>query len=206
MGLNTRVTPGTREPAIAGHGATDRDAHLRYAGFVPRVCAFAIDFVLIGGYAAVLATVSSAIIFRLPRERVERVFSHPLLADLVAFVTLVLPAIVVFALAESSARRASWGKRCLRLRVVSTSGGGVGRSRALARNALKFLPWQLSHTCLFHLPGWPLAVETIPLWTIAGFTLVWGVVAVYAMALLIPPTYRTPYDRAAGTCVVRSTP
>jgi len=200
--LNAKVMTGTPEPANIEPTAPGRDAHLRYAGFVPRVCAFAIDFFLIAGYAGLLATVSSAILFRLPREQVERVFAQPMRADLVAFVTLVLPVIVVFALAESSGRQASWGKRWLRLRVVTTAGGRPSRSRALARNALKFLPWQVSHTCLFHIPGWPLAVETVPAWTIAGFTLVWGIVAVYGLSLLVPPTHRTPYDRAAGTCVV----
>lgn len=190
------------EAAHAERATTLRDAPLRYAGFVPRACAFGIDFLLIAAYAGALATVSSAILFRLPRDRVEPIFALPMLGDLVAFATLVLPVIVVFALAESSRHQASWGKRFLRLRVVTASGGRPSRPQALVRSALKFLPWQLSHTCLFHIPGWPLAVETIPAWTVAGFALVWGLVAVYALSLLLPPTHRTPYDRASGTCVV----
>lgn len=62
-----------------------------------------------------------------------------------------LPSWCYFALADASARGATLGKRLLGLRVVTAAGGRVAPGRALARTALKLLPWELSHFAAFGL-------------------------------------------------------
>ena len=67
---------------------------------------------------------------------------------------------------------------------------------------MEFLPWQIAHTCLFHIPGWPLAPGAPPAWVIAGFGLVWLLVISYLATLGLSKSHRTPYDRLAGSKVL----
>ena len=82
-----------------------------YAGFIKRLKAFGFDYLLIVGYIILLAAGTMAVIkisgfFGLSLRWPE----NPLLADLMAFVTLVLPVILYFTLQESSPKQATWGK------------------------------------------------------------------------------------------------
>ncbi|MCA9886651.1 MAG: hypothetical protein KC708_26955, partial [Anaerolineae bacterium] len=61
--------------------------------------------------------------------------------------------------------------------------------------------WQLAHTCLFHIPGWPMAPAEPSGWVIAGLIAVQGLVLLYLLLLALRP-HRPPYDWAAGTQVV----
>lgn len=124
--------------------------------------------------------------------------------DLLAFVTAVLPVILYFTLQESSVGGATWGKRRMGLRVVHMSGERLSRVRALVRSIVKFLPWQIAHTCLFHIPGWPMEPQEPPVWVIAGLTLVWVAIGLYIVTQAVGPTRRTPYDWISGSRVLRS--
>ena len=176
---------------------------IQYAGFAKRLKAFALDYLLISGYILLLAAVSMAAIkiswwlglsLRWPK--------NPILADLMAFVTLILPVALYFTLTESSLNQATWGKRKAGLRVVNADDRKLTRKQANIRALVKLLPWQIAHTCLFHIPGWPLAVTTIPPWVTFGFVLVYLLVGIYAASALISKKHRTPYDWAAGSYVI----
>ena len=170
----------------------------RHAGLRPRMLAFALDYLVIAAYALGLAGVSLLAGARLPRS----LWATPASRDAVAFVTVVLPVILYFALQEGSARQATWGKRRLGLRVTGLDGGQLSLGRALVRSGAKFLPWQIAHTCLFHIPGWPLAPAAPPAWVLAGFGLVWLLVITYLALLGFSRSHRTPYDRLAGSQVI----
>lgn len=90
------------------------------------------------------------------------------------------------------------------LRVVHMSGERLSQGRALVRSVVKFLPWQLTHTCLFHIPGWPMETQEPPVWVIVGLVLVLVVIGFYIVTLVVSPTRRTPYDWVAGSRVVGS--
>lgn len=121
----------------------------------------------------------------------------PAALDTLAFVTLVLPVVVTFALQEASPFQATFGKRRMGLKVADTSGAALSRSRALARSAIKFLPWQLGHTSAFQLA----ADGTKPLFiALALAAQAWVVISLVAMA--IDPKRRALHDRIAGTYVV----
>ena len=109
---------------------------------------------------------------------------------------MVLPVILFFALQEGSARQGTWGKRKLGLRVTRLDGRPLPLGRALVRSFAKFLPWQIAHTCIFHIPGWP------PGWAIAGFGVVRLLVISYLATLGLSKSHRTPYDRLAGSKVL----
>jgi uncharacterized RDD family membrane protein YckC len=70
---------------------------------------------------------------------------------LAAALNFSLPTWTYFVLSDSSARGATVGKRLLGLHVVRVTGGRVGMARALARTAVKVLPWEMVHFSVFAL-------------------------------------------------------
>ena len=172
--------------------------------FFRRIAAFALYYLLITGYLVVLAIVGSILAFGPLKDGWQGLISSPERMDCLAFVTAILPVIFYFTLLESSEGGATWGKRRLGLRVVHMSGERLSRGRALVRSAVKFLPWQLAHTCLFHIPGWPMEAQEPPVWVLAGLVLTWVAIGFYVVPLAVGPTRRTPYDWISGSKVVLS--
>ena len=166
-----------------------------------RLAAFAIDYAVVFGYMMVLATVS---VWVSPPRPPDALPATPAwMFDLLAFSTLVLPVILYFALTEASSRRATLGKRRMRVAVVDERGNRLGIGRSLLRSGLKFLPWQVAHTSLFQIPGWPMAVETIPPAAIVGLSVSLILVALF-IAGLLTPSRRTLYDLLSGSRVVQA--
>lgn len=173
---------------------------IRYAGFGKRVKAFAFDYLPIAAYVMILfgLTVGATRVMDL-LGRPLRWPESPLLSDLIAFITLVLPVILYFSLQESSTRQATWGKRKTGLLVINSQQGRLTRRQAFVRSLIKFLPWQIAHTSIFHWEGWPMApAEPTPM-VIVGFVLVWVLVGIYIASALISKKHRTPYDWVSGS-------
>jgi uncharacterized RDD family membrane protein YckC len=174
----------------------------RSAGLLPRLGAFALDLIPILVYIILLLIVFAGIplgIFHLhPLQGAD-----PVLFDAFVFVTVVLPVILYFAIQESSLRQATWGKRRLGLQVITKNGGKLSFVQALMRSVVKFLPWQIAHTCLFHIPGWPFAVQGFPEWVTAGFVILYALLFAYLITLTLTPKHRALYDWLAGSYVVR---
>jgi uncharacterized RDD family membrane protein YckC len=170
------------------------------AGLWSRMLAFGCDYLLICGYILVLVIIST--LLRRPLGALlAPVFSSPIRRDLGAFAVLILPVLLYSAAGESSPSAATWGKRKRGLQVLDTQGNRLSRQRAFARAALKFLPWQVAHTSLFHIPGWPMAVESVPIGSTIGFGLVWALVGIYAGSILLHRQHRAVYDQLLGACV-----
>jgi len=172
------------------------------AGLRPRLFAFALDYLLIAAYVIVLTAVALLAASTPLRGLLAPLLATPASRDAVTFLSLVLPVILYFALQEGSARQGTWGKRKLGLRVTGLDGRRLPLGRALVRSLAKFLPWQIAHTCLFHIPGWPLAPGAPPAWVIAGFGLVWLLAISYLAMLGLSKSQRAPYDRLAGSKVL----
>jgi uncharacterized RDD family membrane protein YckC len=166
--------------------------------FWKRLLAFALDYIIISAYLVVLV-ILGVVIARTPAGPGFRaLFDDPNSAEATAFLLLVVPVLLYFAIFESSRWQATWGKRVLKLRAETTSGERAGFLRALWRNALKLLPWELTHACLWRIPGWPFDPQTPPLWINIGLILVWVIVVVYVVSLLFSRTGQTLYDHLAG--------
>ncbi len=174
------------------------------AGFWTRVTAFGIDYLVIVAYAAILFLVTRLFSTADTNQVAAQVFQNPALFDLFAFLTLVLQVALYFALCECSMYQATWGKKRLRLCVTTLDGRRISLPRSLARSGMKFLPWQIAHSSLFHIPGWPTAVQQIPPGALAGFGIAWLLVGSYLVLLAFSASHRTLYDRLARTIVVRS--
>ena len=160
--------------------------------FFRRLAAFGIDWVLISVWGGVVFAVVMLVTGGSPQKP-----PGPWIAQGEAFLVMTLPVLIYFSWMESSRCEGTFGKRWLRLRVQRPDHSRVGIARSIARNGLKFLPWEMGHVVAqqaFYggesgMPNWvlvPLAMSAIgPIW--------WG------LAILL--TTRAPYDRWTDTAV-----
>ncbi len=167
-----------------------------------RVAAYLVDYLVIAAYIALLtgASVASG-----AGQRLDFALSgSPVLGQLLAFVALTLPVMLYFAVSEASPWQGTLGKRALSIRVAAHGAGSrLSFRRALLRAALKFAPWELAHTILWRVEGWPLESPqpTTVHWLGFALSLLW---AGWYLVSLFVGSRRTLYDRAAASVVVRS--
>jgi uncharacterized RDD family membrane protein YckC len=160
-----------------------------------RLLAFAVDWLVVALWGGVLfGAVMMATSGHPPRPE------NPWKAQMIGLLTMTLPVTLYFSLLESSAWRASIGKRALGLVVSSESGDRLSFGSALLRNAVKFLPWEFGHLVAQQAAfsgeaGLPVWVWGPAIVAFAGP--VWWVIALIA-------TGRTPYDRLASARFARS--
>ena len=169
------------------------------ASAVRRIAGYSLDYLVIVAYACALFGFSIALFREVPVRP-----SSPLVGQLIGFVTLTAPVVLYFAFCEASAWQGTIGKRLLRLRVTDLAGRRATQRRTLLRAGVKFLPWEIAHTCV-HQIVYLSQVDPdrgIPVW----------VQLALVMSLVLPGWYvgsmfigsrRTPYDRISGTVVVR---
>lgn len=168
------------ERSVGGRWAYSRDRLLASLVDVPVVLAWVA--------VAALAGVALRALDATPRT--------PAGWDGIAFVTLILPVTVTFALAEASRRQGTPGKQRLRLSVTDRAGRRLGRGRSLARSAVKFAPWQAAHTAVFQL-----AAGREDPWLFGLSVGAQVVVVASAVSMLADPEHRALHDRVAGTRV-----
>lgn len=172
------------------------------AGLWVRSLAFALDYLPIASYLAVLVA-GGAWLSRFPQPLAQAIFDGPISGEAAGFLLITLPVALYFALLEASPQQATWGKQRMRLRVTDLAGERLGLARSIGRTALKFIPWELAHLCF-----WQVSFARDPLSPIyvLGFSIVWLMIAANVVSLLLSPTRQTLYDRVAGTMVVRIRP
>src|SRR3954470_9422909 len=156
-----------------------------------RVVATLIDVVCMLPWIAVVAAAGAVLYVSGVTHEVDDVLSNA-----IGFVTLIVPITLAAAGFDGTARHATPGKRALRLRVESRS-GGPGFARALTRNAIKYaLPWELGHTAVFALVG---STGGPPLWVTIVLIAAYAVPIVSLVLMLV--TGRALHDRVARTTV-----
>lgn len=161
-----------------------------------RIAAWGIDCGLILVYAGAIAAVC------VPLYLAGIIRDVPLaLANLVAALLLVFPAVFALAGLEAGPRQASVGRRAVKLHLTDVRGGRVTYARAALRNALKFgLPWLLAHAAVYGL--WDgSARDEIPAWVWPFLAAAYAIPIAYLVSLFVRAG-RTPYDRLTRTAVV----
>jgi uncharacterized RDD family membrane protein YckC len=169
-----------------------------YAGLWRRSLAFALDYLVIAAYLALLGLVSILVNTTAPTLGAA-FFANRLSDHITAFLLVSLPVTLYFALLEASSWQATWGKRKLDLRVVRNDGARLSTGRALGRTVLAFIPWELAHTLIWQIrfaPATPLPLIT------GGFVLVWVLVGANVARLAVPKTHQSLADWLAGTYVI----
>ncbi len=175
---------------------------MMFANVRQRVGAFLLDYLIIAAYLILLVIVSVGLGFGPLRSAFRALFADPNSSEFSAFLLLVLPIILYFALFEHSSWQATWGKRKMGLRTTDMHGTRLSLPRSLARSLLKFIPWELTHACLWRIPGWPLAPTTpSPIITV-GLVLVWILLGAYLVSMLVSKKHQALYDWIAGTYVI----
>jgi uncharacterized RDD family membrane protein YckC len=171
-----------------------------------RLLAFLLDYIFIAVSISVLIAVSLTLGLGPLRASFLKLFADPNSSEMTAFVSLVVPVILYFALFECSPWQATWGKRKMGLLVTASHGKRLSLARSLLRSLLKFVPWELTHACLWRIPGWPLAPKAFPPIIVVGLVFVWVIGGGYVFSLFITKTHQTLYDLLAGVRVVKSSP
>lgn len=160
-----------------------------------RLIAYLIDYLVMMCYGAALFGVAVGL-------GLDAKISSPWTAHATAFLTLTLPVVLYFSLSESSRWRATIGKRAMGLQVVSQNLQAISFFRALARNLLKFLPWEIAHFgvhwCFYYnrqgieLPGW--------VWVPIIFAQLLALA--YLVSIVVNSGHRGLYELGSGTRVV----
>lgn len=127
---------------------------------------------------------------------------HPVRAQLLGFVSVTVPVVTYFAVCEWR-RGMTVGRRTAGLRVAGPTGIRPTLGRAVARNAVKFAPWEMAHFCVHQMIAAGVNKIQAPgyLWLLLGF--VYAVIGVYFVTALMDWT--APYDRLARTRVTEGT-
>jgi uncharacterized RDD family membrane protein YckC len=164
-----------------------------------RLAAFLLDHLVILVYLTALAALGLALIRLGLMDRVAVLLDAPWKGHALSLFLVTLPWVMYHASWEASPLGATPGKLVLGLRVRSAGGGPLSLERAVLRSMAKFAPWELTHTVIWRIPGWPGAMETLPPAPTVGLALVWVLVAAYLGSLILQGGRRTVYDHWAGT-------
>ena len=175
---------------------------MTFANVRQRIGAFLLDYLIIVAYIVLLVIISVGLGFGPLRSVFSAMFADPNRSEISAFLLLVFPVILYFTLLEFSSWQATWGKRKMGLCVIDTHGARLSFPRSLVRSLLKFAPWELTHACLWRIPGWPLAPTTPSAIITAGLVLVWILVAAYLVSMLMSKKHQALYDGIAGTYLI----
>lgn len=171
--------------------------------FTDRLYALLIDYCLILAYMCCLAGLAWATYLmsgRLPDWLKYGVTA----AEVMGFIVLVLPVGLYLYFCETSRRRATVGKRVMRLTVTANTGKTSPSKRQIAvRTIVKLIPWELAHFFVWH----TVAVtrngqSAFPLWLEIGLVCCLILPAAYLLIVAIQPRGRGPHDLVAGTRVV----
>jgi uncharacterized RDD family membrane protein YckC len=164
-----------------------------YAGLWARTVAFALDYLVISAYLIALTVLFLSVG---PPVWLFRTHSS---AHLAGFVMLTLPVSLYFVLLENSAKQGTWGKQRRGLRVTTLNGARISLGRSVLRTALKFLPWELSHTAIWRFRFSPHG----RIWLTNGLLiLAWALAGIYVALLATTHKRQSLYDLLAGTTVI----
>jgi len=166
-----------------------------------RFLAYGIDYLLIVAYIIVLAGTS---VFIVGVERIELLMGgkefSPVKAQLFGFITLTLPVFLYFYFTEKSKRKATVGKRLMKLSVSNQLQNN--NQKILTRNVLKFLPWEIAHTGVHWASYYSMENLEPPVWVWLLHLLPIFIVIAYVVSVIFYRGESSLYDKVANTKIV----
>jgi len=160
-----------------------------------RVAAYLVDILLL---FAVLAPAGQLILWVLGAETPR---TGPAIGRVILW-NFSLPAWLYFVLSDRSASGATLGKRLLKIQVRDVSGERLSIGRALARTAVKLLPWELVHVSAFALST---DLTRFSQGQVIGVAVANVLTVVYLGVAVATRGRRSVHDYAAGTLVRSAT-
>ncbi len=159
-----------------------------------RLFAFLIDYLLISLYAASLLGLTLLIYKMIGHSPTA---PDPFVGQLVGFITLTLPVFAYFFITEKGKRKATIGKRKLKIQVETEA---VNPTRnVLVRNILKLLPWEIAHIGVQWVVYYSNNNAEIPFWTWAVLIIPQVAVVLYLFSILFYKGESSFYDKIAKT-------
>lgn len=148
-----------------------------------RVIAFCTDYLIFASYAVLLFVVVSSL---------DPPPAGPIRGQIIAFFSLTLPVVLYGIVLEGGPKKATIGKRWMRIEVV-------GDGSVVFRNILKFLPWEIAHGGVHWMYYYEDVGGTIPgiIWILLVLPQV--VVVVYVVSILVSRGRSSVYDKMAKT-------
>lgn len=173
----------------------EKEVMLQHATFPIRCKAFLIDYLFILAYLAVLF-VLHVLLF----PSLQELFNGSLLvAQFVGFLMVTLPVLVYFIISDSLLGGQSFGKRKMRIKVVTENGDRLSLPHAIYRTFLKFLPWELSHYLVYRLVN--VDDMSVLYYTIGG--LIYVLLFSYILTAIFSKKKQSVYDIIAKTQVIK---
>lgn len=174
--------------------------NLTHAGLQKRIQAFAYDYMIILAYVGLLVLLAFGLNHFVP-SALSNLFGTAYSGQMIGFFTITLPIVLYFILMEASGQQATWGKKRVGIRVRGIEEDPVGYSQSASRSLLKFIPWEIAHTCIWQIR---FSSEAFSPLVTTGYILLWTIIIANLYSLWNTPFNQTIYDRLSSTRVVRS--
>ncbi|MDX2072531.1 MAG: RDD family protein [Haliscomenobacter sp.] len=165
-----------------------------------RIAAALLDYCFVIGYAILLFGLVG-LLFGF--EKMGSMEFSPAAGQLIAFSTLTLPVFLYFFLQEKSGKKATIGKRALRLQVEMINNGSSCTQGILIRTALKLLPWEIAHWGVQWLAFYIKKEMEPPIWVWILLVVPQVVAFFYFVSMLYTRGTLSLYDAIAGTKLVK---
>lgn len=162
-----------------------------------RLLAFTIDYAVIICYGVLLFGASTFITSNFDIN-IEKI--HPFKAQTISFITLTIPTFLYFYLSEISNKKASIGKRVMKLFVESDTLESRKNS-VLKRNILKFLPWEIAHTGIHWMNYYGFENPNIPVWIWIIIITSEVIAVIYLVSIFYYKGSKSVYDSLSKTIV-----
>jgi uncharacterized RDD family membrane protein YckC len=166
-----------------------------------RFSALFVDYLVLVAYGLLLIGVSLAfynLVFGEVPDLINLI--GPFGTQFIGFITLTLPVGLYFYFTESSKRRASLGKRAVKISVKSMT-GTVSKQQIAVRTIIKLLPWEFAHAFVHQVVFYSQNNGTPPLWVMAGLSMANILPLIYLGFVIFRKDHRGPHDLAAQTIV-----
>ncbi|MBP1991573.1 putative RDD family membrane protein YckC [Paenibacillus eucommiae] len=135
--------------------------------------------------------------------QVQQLFTYsPAWSQFYGFLIVTLPVSAYFVICDSKLAGQSFGKRKAAIRVTDYSGKPLSIAHSVARTAIKFIPWELSHFLAHRFVV--LGEQPVPFsyYVIGG--LVYGAMFAYILTAIFSKKKQALYDRIVRTRVLIS--
>ena len=157
-----------------------------------RIAAFSLDYIIIISYALILFGITKIL-------NIKELELTPISGQLLGFLTLILPVFLYFFLTEKSNRRATIGKRTMKI-CIYTKNQNLDPN-ILLRNIIKFLPWEIAHTGVHWVVFYSRTQQDVPIWIWFVLIIPQIIIILYLVSIIISNGESALYDRLSNTKV-----
>lgn len=167
-----------------------------YAHFIVRIKAFMLDYIIILMYLLFIVLLSVVFV-----PGLQNFFIHSIwISQLTTFLLVTLPVALYFSFFDSNLGRGTFGKRKSGLKVVNSKGNRPSFLHSLARNLIKFIPWEFGHFTAFSM-AYPVDNNALPddwITVILTYVLIFA----YILTAIFTKRKQSVYDIAVNTYVI----